>query len=974
MVASRYSNQGKPILDSRGQPISAERLAQGTNLIAARNFRGGLPDADPNLSFIPMDRRGVAGLSGTYQEMMQTLPVIASAVSWAITEGAALPKEIVWQHSNEPDNDADAFMKLCTTATLDEAVVYDSMIEGQAALWAAPLLDSFMGFGLMTPRLMQGGAVEWYPVAHNAVMLWKPNGYLLGGVRFSTPNGYDEVGADDLVHTVYGNAGAGEFEGRSPLRSCVQAFNMIKGIALQAGIYQQLTSGFLDISYQPSVSEDDVAAFNTYAQQFQDGQRKYIVRPKNVDVEFTFPSGTAPDVIAQIEYWDRQIEKQLNAALSGIANFGSRAMAETIDDAAGRKAKAWLNNIYDRASRGMFQWLARQYGYTGKLPRLQVQAAEMTTGITGWSAYVQGVQAGLLTKGPQDEAWGRKVIGAPELEIETQVSEDAPAPLLVGSLQVAQQVLQSLKVTPANPIALAPEAAKLLLVAAGLNENAAAAMVDAQLRQPDAAPPVEAVAPAATPAVDTTAPDATPEATAPSSEVAAADAPVEAAPAAKPAADDSQMKIGNGKIEVPKAIGSAPAFAPVGKSADAAEALLMIVGNLADIDPSIIPEAVSKAAEAALASSKGKSTDLEGMLAAKELAAGKPLAWPRVMRLAEWHGRARQQPDLKRGLGYALRGADAGAAWVADLLTAYVSGAHNRTARLHDAGNCCGNNLADADADAEGVVVIGADGKKFKTFRPLRPEEKIVAWVTLAETRADLDAMLATELAAVADKHRQAVKAALANGWQAGERETVWAEYVRQYQAVLTQAAGALRESVSSEVTAEAKRALKGGAVNTASAQQQATAVEVMTTQADGAFARAAALTQQAGEVIADRVQGEISSAILGGADMATWSSRITEKGLANSALEGRNIIEAATRQATYATAPEAVGLVPTTVIRTAILDGNACQHCKDSDGQKYKVSEWVNNNQLALPELPDPECAGGVGRCRCGWFAIWEN
>ena len=146
------------------------------------------------------------------------------------------------------------------------------------------------------------------------------------------------------------------------------------------------------------------------------------------------------------------------------------------------------------------------------------------------------------------------------------------------------------------------------------------------------------------------------------------------------------------------------------------------------------------------------------------------------MRLAEWHGRARQQPDLKRGLGYALRGADAGAAWVADLLTAYVSGAHNRTARLHDAGNCCGNNLADADADAEGVVVIGADGKKFKTFRPLRPEEKIVAWVTLAETRADLDAMLATELAAVADKHRQAVKAALANGWQAGERETVRAE------------------------------------------------------------------------------------------------------------------------------------------------------------------------------------------------------
>lgn len=970
MVASRFSPTGKPILDSRGQPISAERLAQGTNLIAARNYRGGLPDADPNLSFIPMDRRGVAGLSGTYQEMMQTLPVIAAAVSWAITEGAALPKEIVWQHSSEPDNDADAFMKLCVTATLDDAVVYDGMIEGQAALWAAPLLDSFMGFGLMTPRMMQGGAVEWYPVAHNAVMLWKPSGYLLGGVRFSTPNGYDDINAEDLVHVVYGNAGAGEFEGRSPLRSCVQAFNIIKGIALQAGIYQQLTSGFLDISYQPSVSEDDVAAFNTYAQQFQDGQRKYIVRPKNVDIEFTFPSGTPPDVIAQIEYWDRQIEKQLNAALSGIANFGSRAMAETIDDAAGRKAKAWLNNIYDRASRGMFAWLARQVGYTGKLPRLQVQAAEMTTGISGWSAYVQGVQAGLLTKGPQDEAWGRKVIGAPELEIETQVSEDAPAPLLVGSLQVAQQVLQALKVTPANPVAIAPEAAKLLLVAAGLNENAAAAMVEAQMRQPDADAP--APAPEAAKAVEAAPVEAAPEAVAPDIEIKTVEAAD--APDAKPVADEGQVRIGNGKIEVPAAIGNAAAFAPVGKSVDAAEALLMLAANLADIEPSIIPDAVTKAAETALASSKGKSTDLEGMLTAKELAAGKPLAWPRVLRLAEWHSRARQQPELKRGLGYALRGADAGAAWVADLMTAYLAGANNRAARLHEVGGSSGSNLADADADADGVVVVGADGKKFKTYRQLRPEEKIVAWVTLAETRADLDAALAAELSAVAEKHREAVKKALADGWQAGEREAVWAEYVRQYQAVLTQAAGALRASVADEVTAEAKRAVKGGAVNTASAEQQATAVEVMTAQADGAFARAAALTQQAGEVIADRVQGEVSSAILGGADMATWQSRITEKGLANSALESRNVVEAATRQATYAAAPEAIGLVPTTVIRTCILDGNACQHCKDADGEKYKVSEWVNNGKLVLPELPDPECSGGVGRCRCGWFAVWEN
>ena len=85
----------RPIVDSRGNVISGEQVAERTNIIGARNFRGGLPDADANLSFVPMDRRGVAGLQGKFQEMMQTHVGIAAAVYWAITEGAALPKEVV---------------------------------------------------------------------------------------------------------------------------------------------------------------------------------------------------------------------------------------------------------------------------------------------------------------------------------------------------------------------------------------------------------------------------------------------------------------------------------------------------------------------------------------------------------------------------------------------------------------------------------------------------------------------------------------------------------------------------------------------------------------------------------------------------------------------------------------------------------------------------------------------------------------
>ena len=77
------------ILDSRGNPISSERLKTGTNLISARNFLGGLPDADANLALLPMERRGVAGLVGLYREMMDTHVGISAAVYWAITEAAS---------------------------------------------------------------------------------------------------------------------------------------------------------------------------------------------------------------------------------------------------------------------------------------------------------------------------------------------------------------------------------------------------------------------------------------------------------------------------------------------------------------------------------------------------------------------------------------------------------------------------------------------------------------------------------------------------------------------------------------------------------------------------------------------------------------------------------------------------------------------------------------------------------------------
>ena len=954
----------KPVLANGVIPMTAAQASARVNMSGARNARGGLPDADPNLTFLPMDRRGVGGLPGKYQEMMQTHVGIASAVYWAINEGSALPKEVVWTHHRDPGTEELAFMDLCRAATIEDAVVYEGMIEGGSALWSYPLLDTFMGFGLMFPRRLNDTQIEWYPVAHNAVMLWRPDGHLFGGARFSTPNGYDDLDASQLVHTVYGTAGAMEFEGRSMLRDCLQPFELWKQIAINAGIYNQLSWGFLDIAYEPSVTEDDIDAFNTFGQQFSDGQRKYLLRPKQVDVEMRYPSGTPPAIIEQLEYWDRQIEKKLNAPLAGIAQFGSRAMAETLDGAAGRKAKAWLNNVFDRASRGMFQWLANDVGYTGKLPRVQVQSAELTTGMDGWAAYVQGVQAGLITRAAGDEAWARKVIGAPDLPVQEQVevTAETPAPLLVGSLQIAQQVLGMLVATPANPAPLAPEAAALLLVSAGMSRTTADAMIAAQLAMPSPmAAPVAGAAPA-------------------SPETAAAAVP--------------QVQVSE-NIEVPATIGDSAAFAPVptaGAETAMAEAATILSASLAERPDVVVPDSVRAAAAAALDAhrsvSKGKTSDTEALLIARDLAAGKRLAWSRVMRLAEWFSAtlprvASTKSFTDKGAcyhSYQLRGGNEAKQWVRGLMMAYASAAHHRAARLNDGGGCgcgCIEGSGDlSDGEGEGVLVVGGDGKEFLAPRELRAEELVVGWVTMAESRQDLDRLLTMVLEAIAVRHRNEVRQALANGWQAGERDRIYKQYLEEYEVALANSATKLRQSVFDDVIDEATKSLPDAPASTMSPAAVVGATDALAGAANAQSAQAAALTQTAAETITNRVQTEIENALLAGADPASWVSRITPLGLLSSATDSRNMVEAASRIGGYAQAPTAVGAVPTFVVRSSIPDGNRCSICAAADtGERVKVADFVTPGVgLELPPLPDPNCLGGAGRCRCGWFAIYSR
>ena len=956
------------LVDPSGNPISFAQANQRVSVMGVRNFKGGFPDADPNSTFGPYQRRGTGGsVSGKYQEMMQTHSGIASAVYWSITEASSLPKEIIWPHTSMPGAEEKAFMHICTQAAIEEAVVFDGTLSGANALWQYVILDAFMGFGLMLPRLLEGNSVEWYPVAHSSVMLWDPQpmSYFLRGVKFSTGQGYVNVDANDLVHVVHGTATAGEWEGRSILRSLLQPYELWKQTALNAGIYNQMSWGFLDIAYDPSVSTDDIDAMNTLAGQFQDGVRKYILRPRSVDVEMKYPKGAGPDTLAQLSYYDTLIQRMLNDNLAGIGKFGSRAMAETVDDAAGRRAKAWVDSIFERASTGMFGWLAKAHGYEGKLPVLRSVSAELTTGLDGWAAYVQGVQSGLIRRGPDDEAWARRVIGAPEVTVE-QDNDDLPEAIGSTAVGIAQTILAGL--LPGSTTPIAPAAARLLLIAAGVQPETADQMVEAQMGM---------AAPAAVPAADGTVKE---------SLTVAPTAP-ETAPSEVP-----QVVIGD-NVEVPAAIGEAPAFAPAAAEppdAKMTDEATLLVASMAEVPDSLVPNDVMQAAALALEAHRtianGRTTDTAALLIARDLAAGKRLSWSRVMKLAEYFGREYpRQMETKsfKAQGpsfhaYQLRGGDAGRRWVRSLLTAYALGAHRRAARLSDPSRAPSGDLA--DGEGEGVLVIGGDGKEFTTYRELRPEEKLVAWVSLADARVALDEILTAVILTIAEEHRLAVIAGLADGWQAGERDALWNKYTQLYSTALVQSAGELRKQIEADVVDEGVRAARAGmAVEAPAAAVTASAVSSFQAAADKEFALAAAATQKSAEILADRVQGEVEQAILGGADMSKFVTRITDAGLMTSVLQPRNMIEAASRASGYAQMPAALSsmgaapLVPNRVIRSSINDENRCEVCASLDGTEYDVASFVVGTDLKLPPLPDPDCQGGAGRCRCGYIGLYD-
>ena len=364
----------------------------------------------------------------------------------------------------------------------------------------------------------------------------------------------------------------------------------------------------------------------------------------------------------------------------------------------------------------------------------------------------------------------------------------------------------------------------------------------------------------------------------------------------------------------------------------------------------------------------GRGGTAVGVARARDIAGGRNLSEDTVRRMASYF--ARHEVD-KKGKGWspggegfpsagriawALWGGDAGARWASK-----VVGQFDRVASLADRGR-------------DRVTVLGADGREFTTWRELRPEELDVAWATLADRRADLDANVAARLETIAIEHRAAVWDKLADGFQPGELDPVWSAYRVRYEEAIADYARDVRADAADATAAEATRASVGGRVLPAS--RPGVDVEGLRRSAEERMARIAAQATTAAETLANRVQSEVQAAWAAGATVSTWASRIGIKGLS---LQTRQIGDAVERAQKLSTAANPSfadeGLTPSFLVRSGVMDGNICDHCEGLDGQKVYADEMqVRPGVVAIPELPDPECAGGAGSCRCGWLIVWQS
>ena len=1079
------------ILAPSGRPAAAE-LAVGRSVAMARatvNARDpyGTPNFDPNQVVTPRERRGSASLPGIYDEML-CYPVIARAVQ-AIEEMAiATQWRLAWPKGFITTPADDEFMTFAERCLITRPVVVDGLdVVGLENLIPYMLTPEWYGFGLFVPAFTCSDpadpecTVRWYPTRPSAITKWNPD-FETGGFAsalFATGLGSTQLTREQFVHfgrRLY----PGEMEGVSRLRPLIVPFENTKQLLLDAGIYDTMRNGWLDVAYGPgSEGGADQARMVQGIAMVQAGATRAVLHKDTEKWTMQFPSGSPPDIVGRIELYERQMRELLDQSLGSVGDKGGSlalgTAAQQTDEA--RQAR-WIARAVNSAASAMLLWLARQVGAELRvMPTMEPVATESTAAPEQVTTFLSAVSAGVVRPVPDDQAWVRAALGAPEpVAVAEESADKAPQPLAAGSLQAAVTILTA--------PGLAPTTIRILLEGAGLDPAQAeqAAAAQAALAQTQPVAPPAATAP-------TAAPTAKPE---PAAAQASADVGQGVTSGALLPADSGAPKptavdVGGTDYEVARLAG------------DIADAELAELGG--DVPDYAVPADVQAACRAALDAwtalpAQRRSTDMAAVQVARDLAAGRRIRWARVLAMLAWMERdavraKRGGADLdadasKVAQAFRLRGGAAAVRWLRGLYRDHANAAHMRSARLAadevdttptdgmveeaerglawrkehgrggtevgvarardianrkslspstvkrmvsyfarhevdkdgagwspggdgypsagriawalwggDAGKTWAEKVAgqldrradlaaDTGADEDDYEVEGADGKPFAFYRPLRPEEQCVAWVTLAAERETADEAMTRAVNEVAAEHRKALWAASLDGWQPGEAEGIDAEFVPRYRKVVAEYVDRLGEAAANAAAQEALRAVKAaggaGALPAMPASAATTAREAAASLGAAKAEAAELATGQAAQTMAQRVSGELANAIIGGATEETWESRITPDGLARDAKAAGTQAEAAARLDAYSDPPKPAGkkaprIAPYAVTRTSIPDGARCRHCRESDtGKPLILADLeVSDGVYAIPELPDPECQGAPN-CRCGYLVEYRQ
>ena len=278
--------------------------------------------------------------------------------------------------------------------------------------------------------------------------------------------------------------------------------------------------------------------------------------------------------------------------------------------------------------------------------------------------------------------------------------------------------------------------------------------------------------------------------------------------------------------------------------------------------------------------------------------------------------------------------------------------------------------------DAPGVQVIGADGRPWTAPAALEGVEVFVTWADNDDERRGMDQALNDALEVVANRHRAATWKALRDGWQPGEAAAVLNKFLPQYRAAMETYGRDIAMMVSRWTVEEAVRQGEADGTPRRRSMEASTALfSQVRDAADQRMNRAASGLMMAAEETARRVQSDVETAWRSGIPRRSFAPTFTA--LASPARPSAQLIESEGRVAAAADMAvggeaESLGLEPARVVRTSVMDRRRCGHCANLSQTTFNLPEELARWE-AMP-LPDPGCAGGAARCRCGWLVEWRR